>query len=111
MVNQPRRTSVEKPGPHRSRPDELRRKVVLEVRPLGVITSLMAGLKLLGERSASVVGDAYALVAGSVQDELERIEDLNAERRFRQRAKVKPSGSAPGAAPARQLKSSLHPHK
>jgi len=51
-------------------------------------SSLLAELKSLGERSGSVIGGAYALAASAVLNRLERLEDLNAERRFRQRSKA-----------------------
>jgi hypothetical protein len=48
---------------------------------------LLAELKSLGERGSGALADAYALAASSVLRRLERLEDLNAERSYRQRSK------------------------
>jgi hypothetical protein len=53
--------------------------------------SVFAELKSLGERSGAALGDAYAVVATSLLERSERLEDLNAERKFRQREKSRPS--------------------
>jgi hypothetical protein len=42
-------------------------------------------LKALAERGGSAAGDVYAVAAGAVLNRTERLEDLNAERRFRRR--------------------------
>lgn len=52
----------------------------------GSLPSLLAGLKALAERSGALVADSYARAAGSFLERLERVEDLNAERRFQQRS-------------------------
>ena len=46
--------------------------------------SVLAELRALFERSGEVLGDAYASVAGSVLERVERLEDARAERKFRQ---------------------------
>jgi hypothetical protein len=74
------------------------------------LSGLLAQLKSLGERSNAAIGGAYALAARSVLGRLERLEDLNAERRFRQRprapssagAKETPSASLPSPLPSTQ---------
>jgi hypothetical protein len=48
---------------------------------------LLAELKSLGERGGAALGDAYALAARAVSTEIERFEDLGAERRFRAASK------------------------
>lgn len=64
-----------------------RSEVVFDKRAL---TGLLAELKTLSERSGSVLGDAYARAASSLLNGRERLEDLNAERRFRRRSKARP---------------------
>jgi hypothetical protein len=63
------------------------------------LSSLLGALKSFGERGGSALGDAYARVAGSILNEKERLEDLNAERRARQRSQAArgPIASAPAA--------------
>lgn len=53
-------------------------------------------LRTLGERSRSTIGDVYAVAARAVLNGIERLEDLNAERRFERRANAP---AAPGRAP------------
>jgi hypothetical protein len=60
----------------------------------GVVARWLGELKLLGERGGAALGDAYALAASSVLNELERLEDLNAERRFRQRLQARAASRA-----------------
>jgi hypothetical protein len=55
---------------------------------------LLGELKVLGERGGAALGDAYARAASSVLNEVERLEDLNAERRYQQRSKARASSRA-----------------
>ena len=61
--------------------------------------SLLERLTSLAERSSSALGRGYALAASTVLRGLERLDDLNAERRFRQRARRRRAIS-PGASPS-----------
>jgi hypothetical protein len=63
----------------------------------GTFARWLGELKLLGERGGVALGDAYALAASSVLNEVERLEDLNAERRFRQRLQARAASRAAGA--------------
>lgn len=67
-------------------------------------SALFSQLKSLGERTGEAVGGAYALAARSILTRVERLEDLNAERRRAQRSPGSPSVQ-PGAAarPAQAL--------
>jgi hypothetical protein len=69
---------------------------------------LFAELKSLGERSGSALGGVYALAASAVLARVERLEDLNAERRFRERASGagSPPRRGPSASGPRQTPSS-----
>lgn len=53
------------------------------------LSRLISGLKSLSERSGEAVGETYARVAGSFLQRVEWLEDLNAERRARQRAQAR----------------------
>jgi hypothetical protein len=53
-------------------------------------------LRTLGQRSRSTIGDVYAAAARVVLNGIERLEDLNAERRFKRRANAP---AAPSRAP------------
>jgi hypothetical protein len=88
MPNRPQKTFARRP----------RYELVLEsrAREQGALSSLLAELKSLGERSGSAIGNAYALAASTFLNGRERLEDLNAERRFRQRSKPAASAGAPG---------------
>lgn len=62
--------------------------------------SLLGQLESLRKQSGAIVGELYALTARSLLKRLETIEDLEAERRFRQRKSRSPRTTAsPGAAP------------
>ena len=62
--------------------------------------SLLGQLESLRKQSGAIVGEIYALTARSLLKRLETIEDLEAERRFRQRKSRSPRTTAsPGAAP------------
>ena len=63
--------------------------LVLERKPW-VLSLLLAEWRALRTRVGSAVGNAYASAAGSFLHRLERIEDANAERRFRRRSKALP---------------------
>jgi hypothetical protein len=49
--------------------------------------SIVRQLRFLGKRGRSAIGDVYALAAGALLSGIERLEDLNAERRFKRQAK------------------------
>jgi len=55
-----------------------------------------AALKSLGERGGAVFGEAYARAARSILGRLERLEDLNAERKYLHRSRAA-SSARPGA--------------
>ena len=54
-------------------------------------SSLLSGLKALGERSGAAVGDTYARIASSVLVGIERLEDSSAERRRKTRRSATPA--------------------
>jgi len=68
-------------------------------RKLPPTLSVLARLKSLAERSGSVLGQGYALAASTFLNGLERLDDLNAERKYRQRARPRRPIS-PGASPS-----------
>jgi hypothetical protein len=53
----------------------------------GALPALLVRLTSLAHRGGSLIGEGYALAASRVLHGLERLDDLNAERRLRQRAK------------------------
>lgn len=67
-----------------ARPSGQRRTV--RARTALKFPSLFAELKSLAERGGAALGDAYTSAASAVLTRLERLEDQNAERRYRQRA-------------------------
>ena len=77
----------------------------------GAVGRWLAELKLLGARGGAALGDAYALAASSVLNELERLEDLNAERKFQQRAQARTASRAAAARLAAQAPATLPIHK
>jgi hypothetical protein len=79
-----------KPHPQAALPVAPRQQVARRKKPSrrSALPGWLDGLKLIGERAGAALGDAYALAASSVLNELERFEDLNAERRFRQRSQA-----------------------
>jgi hypothetical protein len=93
MANLPHETPAKRPGLSRSLPADPRYEIVFQKKPSEprAVSGLFAELKALGERGGSALGDAYALAASSLLNRLERLEDLNAERRFRQRPTAGPS--------------------
>jgi hypothetical protein len=91
VANPPRQTSAKK---HGTVPADPRYELVFERR---FWESVFAELKSLGERSSSALGDAYALAATSFLNRSERLEDLNAERKFHQRSKARASVHAPAS--------------
>lgn len=48
-------------------------------------SGVVSGLRTLSARSSSLLGDAYASAAGAFLERKERLQDLTAERRQRQR--------------------------
>jgi hypothetical protein len=86
MANHPHNTLS--PQLERPLPTGPRYEIVFEgsARKGRTLAKVLRALKALSERSGSVVGDAYALAAGAVLNRTERLEDLNAERRYRQRS-------------------------
>jgi hypothetical protein len=90
MANRPPKSAASKP--HLVDP---RYEVVFE--ETHVFANVVAELKSIGARSGSALGDAYALAAGAFLNGKERLEDLNAERRLRQRSRA----SKPSPAPVR----------
>jgi hypothetical protein len=77
-----------------------RYQITFELRPSAkvALSSLFGVLKSYGERGGSALGDAYARVAGSILNEKERLEDLNAERRLRQRSHAAREAPVPSLA-------------
>jgi hypothetical protein len=80
-----------------ARPLEPRYELVFESKTVGkgALPALLARLESLGARGGSALGDAYARVASSLLVRKERLEDLNAERRFRRRAKAARAAGSP----------------
>jgi hypothetical protein len=60
----------------------------------GAWASVFAALKSLGDRGGAAIGGAYVLAARAFLRGTERLEDLNAERRFRERANGTPAARA-----------------
>jgi hypothetical protein len=90
MAKRPQKTSAKKRRQYQSLGTEPRYEIVFDKRKL---SGLLAELKRLSERGGSALGDAYARAASSFLNRSERLADQNAERRFRQRSKAKPSAS------------------
>jgi hypothetical protein len=91
MANRPQTASAKKRRLDQSRRTDPRSEITFDKRAL---SSLLAELKSLSERGGSAIGRAYARAASSFLNGTERLEDLNAERRFRQRSQPKPSAGA-----------------
>jgi hypothetical protein len=93
MANPPRKASPKQRGPAPTVP---RYELVFERKlwDRGTLSGLFSELKSLAERSGSAIGDAYALAATAFLNQSERLEDLNAERKFQQRSKARASAGA-----------------
>ena len=94
-------------------PAAVRQTVARSKKPSrrGAVPGWLDGLKLIGERAGAALGDAYALAASSVLNELERFEDLNAERRFRQRSQAGAASTASAPRLAAQAQKTSSPAK
>jgi len=77
----------------------------------GAFSELVAELKSLGERSSSAISNVYARAASSFLHGTERLEDLNAERRYRQRKRAKAAPSTPSVPRAVTAKQISSTHK
>jgi hypothetical protein len=64
---------------------------------------LLSELRSFGERTGDVVGGAYALAARSLLTRVERLEDLNAERRYAQRVQAKDPNAGAARRPPQSL--------
>jgi len=106
-----KRAAVAKEAP-RTRAAGASQKGVLVKRPpvRRRFPSLLAELKSLGERGGAVLGDAYALLSGSVLSRLEELEDAHAERRYR-RAEARRAQRASAPIATSSTESSLTPTK
>jgi hypothetical protein len=129
MTNRPRKAASKSCAPERALPSDPRYELVFETRSFAKRTlprrapervdpsNLFAELRSLGKRGGAVLGDVYAVAAGYFLDHWERLEDLNAERRLRQRSKASPAGRAGRSSgraiprPASKPKNSLPPAK
>jgi hypothetical protein len=104
MTSRPSAQSSRKPK--RASPVNARRPSASDERSIESIaaSNLYRELKSLGAWSGAALGGAYALAARVVLQRLERLEDLNAERRFRQRssAAAPPQAADPRPAPPQQ---------
>ncbi len=69
--------------------------------------SLLASLKALGQIGGASVGNAYAVLATTVLHGIERLEDLSAERRLKQRSHGRAESAASPRLASRQTKSLL----
>jgi hypothetical protein len=96
-----------KPNLPRSFPTDPRYEIVLETTALrrtrkasasGSGAALPAGVAAFARRVGVAIGEAYAVAASSVLRAAERLEDLNAERKFRKRSN-RQSATAPAARP------------
>jgi len=89
MTNRPERTTVNKPGSKRPRRVAPQAHIVPGGAPpeRPVFANVFAELKSLGQRTGSALSVVYAQVAGSVLERIEQLEDVNAERKYVQRAK------------------------
>jgi hypothetical protein len=96
MTNRPLKTAAKQPG------IDPRYEITFEHRPSAKVAlcRLFSVLKSYGERGGSALGDAYARVAGSILNETERLEDLNAERRLRQRSHAARGPASRASAPS-----------
>jgi hypothetical protein len=65
-------------------------EIVFEKRLLakGALAAVIAELKSLVERSGAIAGSVYALAAGAVLANVERLEDAKADLRFRRRSQL-----------------------
>jgi len=91
-VNLPKKTSEGKRvRVSRTRPKRVPsgHEILVEkkVATKGSLLGLLTELKSLSERGGAALGAAYAAAASTFLQEKERLEDLNAERRFRQHAR------------------------
>jgi hypothetical protein len=86
--------------PATQRDSDPRYEITFERRPKVALAGLFSVLKSYGERGGSALGDAYARVAGSILNGTERLEDLNAERRLRQRSQGARSLASRAAVPS-----------
>jgi hypothetical protein len=93
MTNRAAKAAAKNPGPG---PSEPRYELVFERR---FLTRVVAELKSLADRGGSALGDVYALAATSFLNRSERLEDLNAERKYRQRSSSNARASVRAPAP------------
>ena len=89
MTIRPKQTAVNKPGAKRPGRGAPRAQIISGSIPpeRPDFPHLLAELRSLGARSSAALSEVYARVAGSVLERIEQLEDVNAERRFLQRAK------------------------
>jgi hypothetical protein len=85
-------------------PPDLRYELTFEDRSSqrGSLSHLLNGLKALSTRGGSAIEGAYALAARAILQRKERLEDQNAERKFRQRSTAE---QAPPVRRARSIQS------
>jgi hypothetical protein len=113
MTLPPSVQSSRKPKPHRASPADARRPSTSDERSFESVaaSNLYRELKSLGAWSGAALGGAYALAARVVLQRLERLEDLNAERRFRQRSSAVVPPQAPDRRPAPPPQRPISPAK
>jgi hypothetical protein len=109
MNDQPRSELANTPAAPRRLSTDARYEIVFEnsLTGGGTLASVVAVLRSLGGRGGSAIGNAYVRAARAFSSGKERIEDLNAERRFRERAnrtreRRPASGTTPGVTPGPQ---------
>jgi hypothetical protein len=111
LRNDPRFEVVFEPGLFERRASARRSSEDRSRARQGALTQLLSKLALVRERGGAVLGDAYALAAKSFLERWERLEDLSAERRLRQRPKRGPSARAGVGRPTTRPKELSPPAK
>jgi len=99
MPKRPSKSSANVRRLKRPPSSDARYEIVFQSKPWEpAFRSLLAELQSLIARSGSVVGDAYARIAGSVLNRIEDFEDANAERKFRHRPRKRRAAPADAVA-------------
>ena len=107
MATNSQQAATKQGGVARPAPAGARYEIVFDRRPPGTtaLPDFIATLKRLSERGGAALGDGYARLARSLLNRLERLEDLNAERRAQRRSGGRPERSRTPRLPARRTQS------
>jgi hypothetical protein len=103
-VKRLQKASAKSPRLVRALPTDPRYELVFEepAAEHSGLSTLLLELKSLSERGGAAIGNAYALAASSLLKGKERLEDQNAERRFRQRSESgRPARPSKALAPSK----------